>query len=611
MDIHSLTESLTEGVFGRQARRLMKLNTGLPVDQEVVLNAFTGQESLANLYEFNLELLSQNARIELKSLLLQQFQIEIETPYGEPRYISGYVTHAESVGADEGMARYRATLHPWLWFLTCRSNYRIFQDKTVDGIIEEIFSEYSPQAIYEFRLSSELPELSYCTQFNETDYKFVQRLIERNGLFYWFEQGEEGHKMVIADSSIELEQLSQQPSIRFHRAQVTEESDSITQWFSSRTYQPSKVSLKTYDYKQPGHPASVSAKTVLNQGAGGGELELYDYPGGYEFNGFDEGESLAKQHMEMLEVNAKAFRGAGNVRALELARWFQLEGHYDHEYDAPDDRQFLITSISHSGRNNYLQEYHQEAYYQNEFTCIRRYIPYRAPYSASRPRAGGPQTATVVGPEGEEIFTDTMGRIKVQFPWDRYGAGNDQSSCWIRTSTMGAGSGHGYVRIPRVGEEVLVEFLDGNPDRPIVTGTVYNGANPVPWGLPDQRNVSGFMSRSTKGGTADNASWLQFDDTLGRERVHLHAERNLNISVEADEQHQVDGSEYEDIKKDKAVQLAEGNYTLNVAQGKVAIVAAQEISLQAGASKITMTKDGDIQVDATSFKVNASSIDLA
>lgn len=605
-----MLQTLAEELLDPQNKRLIKLHTGLPVDQQLLLNSFSGEEAFSSLFSFSLEVLSSNARIELKNLLLQQFQLEIETTTATPRYISGYVTTAESIGADEGIAKYRVVLHPWMWFLTRRTNSRIFQDLTVDEIIRRVFEEYGAQASYEFQLRSDLPVLSYSTQLRESDFSYVQRLIERHGLFYWFEQTAEGHKLIISDTSIDLPQLEAQPSIRFHRAQVTEEADSITQWSGSRSFQPSRVSVKTFDYKYPGQDSHVEMHSVLEQG-GGGDLEIFDYPGAYEYPGRPEGEKLARQRLELMEANAKVFQGQSNVRALQLGRWFTLEGHYDHQYDTADERQFLVTSISHSGRNNYLQRRGEHAFYQNRFTCIRNHIPFRSSYTVSRPIVHGPQTAIITGPEGEEIFCDQLGRVKAQFHWDRYGQGNDQSSCWLRVATPSAGGGHGFTRLPRVGEEALVEFLDGDPDRPVITGSLYNGQNLPPWGLPDNSTVSGFMSRSTKGGTADNASYLLFEDKLGNERVHLHAERQLNITVEADEQHQVDGSEFEDIRKDKTVQLHEGSYTLNVAQGKIAIIAAQEIALEAGASKITMTKDGAIQVDAKSFTVNADSIDLA
>lgn len=605
-----MLQTLTDELLDPQNRRLIQLHTGLPVDQRVLLHAFSGEEAFSNLFSFNLELLSRNPRIELKDLLLQQFQLEIETTSAIPRYISGYVTTAESAGANEGVARYRVVLHPWLWFLTRRTNSRIFQDLTVDEIIRQVFGEYGDQASYEFQLRSALPKLSYCTQLRETDFAFVQRLIERHGLFYWFDQTAEGHKLIITDTSIDLPQLEEQPFIRYHRAQVNEEADSITQWGGTRTFQPSRVSVKTFDYKFPGQDSQVQMSSLLEQG-GGGDHEIFDFPGAYEYSDRSTGEQLARQHLEQLEANAKVFQGQGNVRPMRLGRWFTLEGHYDHLDDGAEERQFLVTSIHHSGRNNYLQGPGEHAFYQNRFTCIRNHVPFRSSYTVSRPIVYGPQTAIITGPEGEEIFTDELGRVKAQFHWDRYGQYSDQSSCWLRVATPSAGGGHGFTRLPRVGEEVLVEFLDGNPDRPVITGSLYNGQNPPPWGLPGNSTVSGFMSRSTKGGTADNASYLLFEDKLGNEKVHLHSERQLNITVEADEQHQVDGSEYEDIRQDKTVQLKEGSYTLNVAQGKVAIIAAEEITLNSGASTITMTKDGNITVDAKSFTVNADSIDLA
>ncbi|WP_110643460.1 type VI secretion system tip protein TssI/VgrG [Salinicola sp. CPA57] len=609
MDPQSVIDEAA-GLLDPQHRRLIKLNSSLPDAYGLKVDSFQGEENFSQLYRYDLQLLSENAYIELKQFSAQPLQLEIETSGPEPRYISGYAASVSSRGADEGLARYSVTLRPWMYWLAQRTNSRIFQDVSVEEIIRRVFSEYGPLPVFEFQLRNPLPTRSYCVQYRESDLQFVQRLIERSGLFYFFEQSADGHKLIITDSSIDLPRLEQQPQIRFHRAQVNETEDSVTQWSATRTVQPTRVSLKTFDYKQPGLDSSVSLRSIMEQGDDdAGALDVFDYPGEYRYSGKDQGERLARQHLEMLEAKAKVFQGQGNARALQLGRWFQLEGHYDHERDPAEERQFLVTSIQHYGRNNFGQANSMPASYSNAFTCIRLKIPFRSTYDTPEPVINGPQTATVVGPEGEEIFTDELYRVKVRFHWDRYATGDDKSSCWLRVSSVGAGQGHGFVRIPRIGEEVIVQFLDGDPDRPIVTGTVYNGVNGAPWS--GDSSISGIMSRSTKGGTADNASWLMMKDTLGDELVHLHSERVLNITVEADEQHQVDGSEFEDIKKDKTVQLAEGNYTLNVAQGKVTLVAAEEISLQAGASKITMTKGGDIQVDAKSFKVNASSIDLA
>lgn len=603
-----MLQTVTDELLDPQNSRLIKLNTGLPIDQRMLLNSFSGEETFSSLYAFNLELLSRNAHVELKDLLLQQFQLEIETTSATPRYISGYVTTAEHAGADEGVARYRVVLHPWMWFLTRRTNSRIFQDLSVDEIIGSIFGEYGDQASFEFRLGSTLPVLSYCTQYRETDFAFVQRLIERHGLFYWFEQAAEGHKLIVTDTSIDLPQLEAQPSVRFHRAQVTEEADSITQWSGARTYQPSRVSVTTFDYKYPGQDNRVEMNTLLRQG-GGGELELFDYPGTYEYNGKPEGEQLARQHLEMLEANAKVFQGQGNVRALCLGRWFTLEGHYAHQDDPASERQFLVTSISHSGRNNYLQGYGEHAHYNNRFTCIRNHIPFRSGYTVSRPIVHGPQTAIVTGPEGEEIFTDELGRVKVQFHWDRYGEHNDQSSCWLRVATSSAGERHGYIRLPRIGEEVLVEFLDGSPDRPVITGSLYNGQNSPPWPLPDNKTSSGFRSQTHKG---NGFNELRFEDKADQEFIYLHAQKNLEVHVKNSRQKRVEfddtatigNNSYLAVAKDR-VESVDGNRDVTVVSNLTEKIDGER-GLRVGGSwqthaggDITLKADGEIVLDAS------------
>ncbi|MDF2490877.1 MAG: type secretion system Vgr family protein, partial [Pseudomonas sp.] len=514
-----------------QNKRLFTFDSPLPPEQELQLLSFSGREAISELFSFQVHLISQDARIELKKLIGKKVTLGIALANGSTRYISAHVSDFVHTGADAGIANYTAELVPWIWILSRRRDSRIFQDKTTEQIVKEVFEYYLTLAEHEFRLSKPLKPISYCTQYQESDLNFVLRLLEQEGLFFTFEHSQEGHRMIISDDSSELPPLERQPVIRYHSASVTETADSITTWSSSRRLQPTRLTLKSYDYKQPRNPHLVQLDSINQQGEVG-QYEMFEYEGLYGYSDLDEGTRKARHRLEAMEVHGKTFNGESNCRAMEPGRHFQLTQHYDHDNDAPADREFLLLSVNHWGRNNYSNE--GEAGYRNSFTCIRRKITFRPMQHTPRGVISGPQTAIVVGPPGEEIYTDELGRVKLQFHWDRNGEFNDQSSCWVRVAQSGASGGFGSILIPRVGDEVVVVFLDGNPDRPLIMGSLYNSNNTPPWSLPANKTQSGFLTRSMKGDGA-TANFFRFEDKAGAEQIIMHAERNMDTEIELDE----------------------------------------------------------------------------
>ncbi|WAC00431.1 type VI secretion system Vgr family protein [Pseudomonas putida] len=579
-----------------QNKRLFTFDSPLPPEQELQLLSFSGREAISELFSFQAELISQDARIELKKLIGKKVTVGIALADGSTRYLSAHVSDFVHTGADGGIANYSAELVPWLWILSRRRDSRIFQDKTTEQIVKEVFDYYLTLADHEFRLSQPLKPISYCTQYQESDLNFVLRMLEHEGLFFTFEHSQEGHRMIISDDSSILPQLERQPLIRYHSASVTETADSITAWSSARRMQPTRLALKSFDYKQPANPHLVQLNSVNQQGEVG-QYEVFEYEGLYGYADSDEGLRKARRRLEAIEVDGKTFHGKSNCRAMEPGHYFELSQHYDHDNDTPDDRQFLLLSVTHWGRNNYAND--GEAGYGNSFTCIRRKIPFRP--SLSTPRAGisGPQTAIVVGPPGEEIYTDELGRVKLQFHWDRNGEFNDQSSCWVRVAQSGASGGFGSIQIPRVGDEVVVVFLDGNPDRPLIMGSLYNSSNTPPWSLPANKTQSGFLTRSMKG-DGGTANFFRFEDKAGAEQIIMHAERNMDTEIELDEKHEVGnnrtitvgGTHNETVKKDTVVKVTEGSYTLQVDNQFIQVAAKQHIILKVGDSSITLTPEG-------------------
>ncbi|MFC6337564.1 type VI secretion system tip protein VgrG [Pseudomonas sp. CCM 7891] len=579
-----------------QNRRLFKFKNLANPEQELLLESFKGVEGLSRAYNFELMLVCQDSGVELKSMMGQHVVIEIELAGESPRYIAGYLTRFASIGSDGGMARYTATLNPWFSMLKNRFDTRVFQGNTVEEVITQVFALCTAFSLHEFRLTRPQKRYTYITQYRESDFNFVQRLLEEEGMFYYFEHTADTHTMIICDDSTTLVPLPEQPQIRFHTASVTETADSITQWSGNRKLQSGKIAVQTFDYRQPTNRLPVAMKSLNKQGDVD-DFEIYDFPGQYTHGTYDEGEALVRLRVEALELKGKSFQGASNCRAMKPGYTFELQQHYDHDQGSPEDRQFLLMSVESEGHNNYLDG-HQASYF-NTFSCVRKKIVFRPQLTTPRPTISGPQTAIIVGPPGEEIFTDELGRVKVQFHWDRKGEHNDKSSCWVRVAQTGASGGFGSIQIPRVGDEVVIVFLDGNPDRPLVMGSLYNSQNTPPWSLPANKTQSGFLTRSTKG-DGGTANFFRFEDKAGAEQIIMHAERNLDTEIEVDESHSVGsnrtitvgGTHTETIKKDTVMNVQEGSLTIQVDNQFIQVNAKQHIILQVGESSITLTPDG-------------------
>ncbi|MFJ3468107.1 type VI secretion system tip protein TssI/VgrG [Pseudomonas sp. NPDC090201] len=595
-----------------QNRRLFKFNNLANPEQQLLIESFKGREGLSQAYSFELLLVCEDSGVELKSMMGQLVTIEIELATGAPRYLAGYLTRFASIGSDGGMARYTATLNPWFSMLKNRFDTRVFQGNTVEEVVTQVFALCPAFSRHEFRLTRPQKRYTYITQYRETDFNFVQRLLEEEGMFYYFEHTAEGHTMIICDDSSTLVALPEQPQIRFHTASVTETADSITQWSGNRQLQSGKIAVQTFDYRQPNNRLPVTMNSLNKQGDVE-NFEIYDFPGQYTHGTYDEGEALVRLRVEALELKGKSFSGASNCRAMKPGYTFELLQHYDHDQGSAEDRQFLLMGVESEGHNNYLNG-HQASYY-NTFTCVRKKIPFRPQLSTPRPTIPGPQTAIIVGPPGEEIFTDELGRVKIQFHWDRKGQHNDHSSCWVRVAQSGASGGFGSIQIPRVGDEVVVVFLDGNPDRPLIMGSLYNSQNTPPWSLPANKTQSGFLTRSMKGKGA-NANFFRFEDKAGAEQIIMHAERNLDTEIEVDESHtvggnrtiKVDGKHSETIKLETSIAVSDGSYYLTVDQGEVKIKAATSITLEVGASKLIMKADGTITLSGNVVDVEGKTI---
>jgi type VI secretion system secreted protein VgrG len=542
-----------------QEHRLYKLkfphNDG--PSSPVFLENFDAVEKLNSAFEYTLKLISDDAHIELKDFMGRMATVELEQANtAAPRCFNGYITSARHAGSDGGLSFYELVLSPWTTLLQHRRDHYIFHNQTLVATLEELFADYGKFDDHKFAVAQPGPQETFRVQYDESDFNYFNRRVEEKGWSYWFEHRADGHTLVISDDTTQASAIEPIAQVRFQGGKtVTEKVDFIDQWNGQRQLQPSKVAVASFDFKQPSFPLYSEQTTNRVQG-NVLHTEVFEYTGALAFANTGAGNHLAALRLEEFEAQAKSFQGSGNHRALVPGRYFELTEHFEHDQEAnATDNEFLLLSVSHSGSNNYLQK-GTDAVYRNRFSAMRRGIPFRPGRHANSTPVAAPgiQTATVVGPAGEEIHCDEFGRVKVQFHWDRAGSMDDKSSCWVRVSSPWAGTNYGGIQLPRIGQEVIVDFLNGNIDQPIIVGRTYNQAQMPPWSLPAQKNQSGFYSKSIGGGY-DNANVLRFDDTAQAEELWLHAEKNQLTEVEHDEKKWVGNDRVKTIDRDETSQI--------------------------------------------------------
>jgi type VI secretion system secreted protein VgrG len=529
-------------------------------DDVLLPHTLSGSEALSTCYRFDLNCLSLDTQLELKHFQGQVVEIGILQSDGERRHINGIVSSAQTLGSDGGFAQFSLTIEPALALLTHRVNSRAFQDKSVVEIVSAILDEqrsanpvFQASFQYQTQLNQTYPSRSYCLQYRESDLAFITRLLREEGISYRFSFSQDGgmpmHTLVLFDDVYSLEAQTQ-TNIRYHRADSSEESDSITQWNAARSVQSGISTLASFDY-QPVTTHQAPSVSRIDQGDAGTDvqstLESYDPQSAYYGTDLDEMERYARLRQQARDQATKTFTGESTVRSLAPGAWFSLDEHPVHEQDSAGERQFVVTSQRFQAQNNLPAELQEpsetQPLYTNTFSAIRRGIPIVPEYGTehAKPTAPGVQTATVVGPAGEQIHTDELGRIKLQYHWQRpqdhpegTASFNDQSSTWVRTVRVSAGGNWGEQAIPRVGQEVLVDFIEGDVDRPIVIGLAHNGRNRPPTfsgvgSLPANKTLSGIKTQEYQGSRYNE---LLFDDSTGEIRTKLsseHGKTQLNL----------------------------------------------------------------------------------
>lgn len=520
-------------------------------ESELLFYRMSGIEELGRLFQYELTLVSENNSIDFDEILGKPMTVHLQSVEAEMRHFNGLVarfSQGEPVGR---LNSYNATLVPWPWFLGLTSDCRIFQNKSVPDIVKEIFQE-NGFSDFEDRLTGTYSPRTYCVQYRESDLNFISRLLEEVGAYYYFLHEESKHTLILSDSASAHETIPNYAQVPYYRPgdDVEHEAEHFDEWSTFREVRTGKYALRAFDFTKP--RADLSASSSIPRSHERAEHEWYDYPGGY--TEVSDGETEAKVHIEELQARHEQAQGAGNVRGLYPGGLFELTG-----FTRTDqNREYLVTSVRHELQ---AEEYEArpDATGAEVYTCAVTAMDSREPFRPARltrkPVVEGPQTAIVVGPSGDEIHTDKYSRIKVQFHWDRYGASDENSSCWIRVAHLWAGTQWGFIHIPRIGQEVMIVFLEGDPDRPLVTGRVYNEDNMPPYELPGNATYSGIKSRSSLGGTPENFNEFRFVDTKGEEQVYLHAEKNQDIEVENDETHFVGRDRTKNVEHDETTTI--------------------------------------------------------
>ncbi|QCP54370.1 type VI secretion system tip protein VgrG [Trinickia violacea] len=601
------------------------------------LKGIIGEEALSEMYAYTLDCLTAPglppdvaSNIDLKSMIGQELTVTIQLEGmgtfiaglagaagaanigAGTREISGIIAHARYVDQSNRQSRYELILKPWLWLTDQQSDFRIFQRKSVVDIVEQVFDKYTYS--YDLRLGDKYVPLDYQVQYGETDYFFVQRMLAEAGIYWFFEHGNSFHRMVLVDhlGSHKPVESEAYHTLWYYPPGHRIDTEYIDHFDLTGSLESGRWATNDYDFKKPG--ATLLAQNELIQDTAHNEFERYEWPGDYTEP--DRGEDIARLRMEEVRAHGERAQGSGALRDVVCGTTFNLEGY---PYKAANQEYLVISASLHatelvqaSGGDDY---HFQSSFVVQPATTI--YRPPRGPYP--KPRTSGPQTAIVTGPKGSEIWTDKYGRVKLKFHWDRLGVNDQNSSCWIRVSYPWAGSSFGGVNVPRVGTEVIVDFENGDPDRPIVVGRLYNAASMPPWELPGNATQSGILSRSMKGGYG-NANAIRFEDKQGAEELWLQAEKDMRTEVEDSELHTVGNNRVKSVGQSEVATV--GNVRdHSVKSDDVVLVGADRviqvlnnllcaagdsITLSCGNSIIELKSNGEINMTCTNFNITAT-----
>jgi type VI secretion system secreted protein VgrG len=609
-----------------------------------LLTAFQGNETISNLFEFQIEVLSENLDITPEKIIGKQATVTFSNDKGD-RYFNGFIsTFTFGEINSHNLRQYKMTMVPWLWFLSKTNDHRVFQEKNTKTIVSQVFNDLG-FTDYNFQASGGAIR-EYCIQHNESDLHFISRLLEEEGIAYYFKHTNNKHTLFLVDQKNAYEECLE---TNLEYSKGSQPQTQISHWEHDYQFKKGQWTLQDYNFKEPTKDLKANASTI-SKFSKNSHYEHYEYPGLYENSLGDE---LVKVRLDAEESRRDLVKGASDCNSFYAGGKIKVAKHA-----AVDEKgSYILIGVQHSAKEpSYFAGDEGESEYSNRFVCIPADVHFRPESKHRRPVMKGPQSAVVVGPPDEEIYIDQYGRIKVQFIWDREGKNDENSSCFLRVVQTWAGNQWGSSFIPRIGHEVIVDFLDGDPDRPIVTGSVYNGKNKPTY---PSKTQSGIKTRSTKGGTPQNYNELRFEDKKGSEQIYIHAERNMDTQIENDEtltvdndrtklvKHDensainndrnktVDNNQTEAIGKNKSIDVGEnhnetigknmtisigkdlteavdGKYNENVSKAynlkakTINMDADDQITLQTGSAKIVMKSNGDITISGKNINVKGS-----
>jgi type VI secretion system secreted protein VgrG len=592
-----------------QAERLMVLDT--PLDPDLLLiSSFTAAEAISGLFRYDIEMLverSKAASVKAKELIGEKFTVHlaISNDYENSprRHFNGIVSRFTQGHADRRFIHYRAEVVPWLWLMTQIHDCRIFQDLSTLEIVKKLFDELKGQfadlVAYRDATTKSYTKLDYCVQYRESTFNFISRLLEQDGIFYFFEHDKDKHTLVLADAPSVHKACPNQVAAEYIAEGGWKDFENpVTSLEVKNELRPGKYTLRDFHMQMPSKTLEVLEPTKIELN-GNASLEVYDYPGEYarRFNKKErqgevepEATKLVKLRMEEEETPYAEIQGSSLCRGFIPGFGFKLTGHFDRSVNA----KYVLTSVEHTAVQQpwYIGEETDkdtDEPHHNTFACIPDDVPFRPPRKTPKPVVPGTQTAIVVGPSGQEIYTDEFSRIKVQFHWDRKGKKDDKSSCWIRVSQPWAGQGWGSIAVPRIGQEVVVDFLEGDPDQPIVMGKVYNQELMPPYPLPKQDMVSGLKSNSTPGGGGYNE--MIMDDTKGKELIRIHAQYDMDTTVEHDDTTTIHGKRTETVDKTETITIHDNRTETVDGTEDITIHKKRTENVTSGGEEVNITGD--------------------
>jgi type VI secretion system secreted protein VgrG len=559
----------------------------------LLLDGFGGREAISEPFHFDLRMHSTNQALDAQTIIGKGVTVTVKDQVGTARYFNGIVKRFAHTGANSQYGFYSAELAPRLWLLTLGQDRMIYQNQSALDIVKAVLGTF--QVPLELRISgTDYAVREYCVQYDESAFDFISRLMEEEGIFYFFTFASGAHTMVLADSASAHE--VGQPKLYFSPdSSVAPRAERVAEFAMTQDIVSGVHVLADYDYlTAASSTASSSASAPVPTG------RRYTFPGKYATSA--EGTRKSAIRLAAQTVQQQTGRGAGYCYALTAGTSFTLSGHVNSALNVS----YVVRAVAHAASNDT---------YSNEFHVFPESVPFRAPLTTPRPLVAGTHTAKVVGSSGEEIWTDANGRVKLKFYWDGSAGADENSSCWVRVSQSSAGQGWGHLFLPRIGQEVVVSYVDGDPDRPLVTGSVYNGQNATPVALPSLQTQSVMRSRSSKGGTAGNE--IRMEDKLDSEELYFHAQKDMNVAIEnaltttviagaeshviqkgdrtidvqtGKETHTVKGTRTLDVTGDEThtnhaafTQNVSGNYTLKVT-GNLVIDVTGSVSIKAGTS---------------------------